>query len=117
MTAGIWNTTWDQGSVNYLQLTCKDPSGNPINLSGLTAKMQLRSLPDDPTAELTLSSANGDIVIQGAQGIINVTASSALTVNVSPGTYYYDLELTNPATNSVVRVIQGQIIMSAEVTR
>lgn len=117
MTAGIWNTTMDQGSMWYLQVTCNDPNGNPINLSGLTAKMQLRSLPDDPNIALTLSSANGDIIIQGAQGIVKITATSAQTVNVSAGPYYYDLELTNPANNSVIRVIQGQIVMSAEVTR
>jgi len=116
MSAGLWNTVLDQGSVWTLQLTCQDPSGNPINLSGLTAQMQLRSLPDDPDVALNLSSANGDIVIQGAQGIITVTASSTET-DISAGPYYYDLELTNPATNDRTRIVQGQIVVSAEVTR
>lgn len=106
----------DQGSVFYLQLTCQDPNGDPIDLSNLTAQMQLRSLPDDPNVALTLSTDNGSIVIQGVQGIIQVTASSTQT-NISAGPYYYDLELTNPANNSRIRVIQGQIVVSAEVTR
>jgi hypothetical protein len=117
MSAGIFNTVLDQGSVFSLQLTCEDPSSTPINLTGLTAEMQLRSLPDDSNAVLTLSSANGDIVIQGAQGIITVTASSTETEFISPGPYYYDLELTDPVTSLVTRVVQGQIVVSAEVTR
>ena len=117
MSAGIWNTVLDQGSVWSLQLTCEDPNGTPINLSGLTAEMQIRSLPEDSTVALTLSTANGDIVIQGAQGIITITATSTETEPISPGPYYYDLELTNPVTNLVTRVVQGQIVVSAEVTR
>jgi len=117
MTAGIWNTVLDQGSVFYLQLTCQDPQGDPIDLSNLTAEMQLRSLPDSTDVALTLSTANGNIVIQGPQGIIQITATSQETEPISPGPYYYDLELTNPANDFVTRIIQGQIVVSAEVTR
>lgn len=79
--------------------------------------MQLRSLPEDATKVLELSSANGDIVIQGAQGIIELTATSQQTGDVDAGPYYYDIELTNPSTNSVTRIVQGQIVVNAEVTR
>lgn len=117
MTAGVWNTIIDQGSMWTLQITYEDPNSTPINITGYTAEMQLRSLPSDLTPALTLSSANGDIVITGAQGIISITASSQQTGAVDEGTYYYDLEITDPVSNEVTRIIQGQVVVSAEVTR
>lgn len=117
MSAGYWNTVMDAGSVFALQLTCQDPNGDPINLTGLTCQMQLRSLPEDATEVLDLSTDNGDIVILGAQGIIQITATSQQTGAVNPGPYYYDIELTNPDTDSVTRIVQGQIVVNAEVTR
>lgn len=117
MTAGLWNTIIDQGSMWTLQVNYQDPNGAPINLTGYTAEMQLRSLPSDPTPALTLSTANGDITINGAQGIINITASSTETEAVDEGVYYYDLEVTDTVSNEVTRIIQGQIVVSAEVTR
>lgn len=117
MTAGIWNTVMDQGSVWYLQLDYQNPNGTPIDITGYTGKMQLRSLPEDTTVALTLSTANGAIVITGATGTINITATSAQTGSVDEGIYYYDVEITDTLTNEVTRIIQGQITVSAEVTR
>lgn len=117
MTAGIWNLVMDQGSVWTLQITYEDSNGNPINLTSCTAKMQLRSLPDDPNVALTLSSSNGSIVITPLTGIIAITATSQATGAVSTGPYYYDIEITDTVTNQVSRIMQGQIVVSAEVTR
>lgn len=117
MTAGIWNTIIDQGSLWTLQIEYQDPNGTPIDLTNTTAEMQLRSLPSDPNVALTLSSANGDIVITALTGIIDITATSQQTGAVDEGTYYYDLEITDTVTNQVTRIIQGQIVVSAEVTR
>lgn len=117
MSAGYFNTIMDQGSMFLLQLTCLDPSNNPIDLTGLECAMQLRSLPEDDSYVLDLTTQNGDIIISGAQGIIQITASSTQTGAVIPGPYYYDIILTNPANNSDTRIVQGQIEVNAEVTR
>jgi len=117
MTAGIYNAVMDQGSLWTLQVTYEDNTGTPINLTNTTAKMQLRSQPQDTVVALTLSSANGDIVITPLTGIISITATSAQTGAVDEGTYFYDLEITDTASGEDTRIIQGQIIVSAEVTR
>ena len=88
----------------------------PYDISGFTADMQLRSLPSDPTAVLTLTTENGGITITGAQGLIEVHATSTQTMNIDEGPYYYDIEITSPQ-GVVTRVAQGQAIVSAEVTR
>jgi hypothetical protein len=89
----------------------------PVNLSNCTAALQLRSLPNDPTAALTLTTANGGITITPLTGTIAISATAAQTRAIDEGYYYYDLEVTATATGVVTRIAQGQILVSAEITR
>jgi hypothetical protein len=86
-----------------------------VNITDYTAALQIRSLPQDATAVLSLTSASG-ITITGATGTIAVTATANQTGNIDEGPYYYDLEITSP-TGVVTRVAQGQVVVSAQVTR
>lgn len=115
MTAGIYNATIDQGAVWSVIFVYKDPSDNPIDLTGYTAAMQLRQSYDSAAADLTLSTANGGIAITGATGTITVTATDEQTGALTPGYYVYDLELTSGA--NVSRLVQGQITVAEQVTR
>jgi len=99
--------TYISGGVAYV----------PVNLSGCTAALQLRSLPNDPTAALTLTTANGGITLTALTGNIAVTATATQTRAIDEGYYYYDLEVTNTASDVVTRIAQGQILVSAEITR
>lgn len=87
----------------------------PVNITDYTAALQLRSLPSDPTAVLSLTTGSG-ITITGASGTIEVHATAAQTRAIDEGPYYYDLEITSD-TGVVTRVAQGQVVVSAEVTR
>jgi hypothetical protein len=87
----------------------------PVNITGYTAALQLRSLPSDATAVLSLTNGSG-ITITGSTGTIAVTATATQTGNIDEGPYYYDLEITSP-TGVVTRVAQGQVVVSAQVTR
>lgn len=89
----------------------------PVNLTGYTSALQLRSLPNDATAALTLTTENGGIAITALTGTIAVSATAAQTRAIDEGYYYYDLEITAPVTGVVTRVAQGQILVSAEITR
>jgi hypothetical protein len=99
--------TYISGGVAYV----------PVDLSGCTAALQLRSLPNDPTAALTLTTANGGITLTALTGNIAVTATATQTRAIDEGYYYYDLEVTATATGVVTRIAQGQILVSAEITR
>jgi hypothetical protein len=103
----------DQGSVFYVNLQYEDPDGNPINLSGNTARMQLRRS-FTTVAELTLTTGGGGIVITGATGNIAITISDEQTEALGSGFYVYDLELDNGGI--ITRLIQGQITVSPQVT-
>ena len=116
MTAGIYNFTIDQGSQYTTQIIWADSSGNPIDLTGYTAAMQLRFQAASPNpASLNLTSSNGGITITPLAGEMDILMTSAQTGALDPGFYVYDLEI---ALGSVVtRIIQGQITVSAQVTQ
>lgn len=116
MAAANYNTVIDQGADWYINFTYQDSSSIAINLTGYTAALQLRSLPADSTTALSLTSGSG-ITITGATGLIAVHATAAQTGAIDTGRYYYDLEITAPSTLIITRIIQGQITVSAQVTR
>jgi hypothetical protein len=116
--AGLYNVTIDQGADWFLDVTYEDPSGTPINLQSFTAALQLRSLPNSPSAALTLTTQNGGITITGNSGLVSIHATSEQTGAIDEGDYVYDLDITSPAPGTVVtRLIQGQAVVSAQVTR
>jgi|688.fasta_scaffold786987_2 hypothetical protein len=115
MTAGIYNFTLDQGSVWDLEIEYQDPDGDPINLTGFTARMQLRKDYNNATADLTLTTGGGGIVITGATGTIDISVTAAQTETLDPAFYVYDLELISGS--NISRLIQGQITVAEQVTR
>lgn len=89
----------------------------PVNLTGYTAALQIRSLPEDPTAVLSLATGgNGITIPTPTNGTVEVHATAAQTGAIIAGTYYYDIEITSQG-GIVYRLAQGQVVVSAEVTR
>lgn len=105
----------DQGATYSLALTYKDSNGTAINLTGYTAAMQIRTSYDSSTTVVSLTSSSG-IVITAATGLLTITITSIQTAALTPGTYVYDLEITS-GSGVVSRLIQGSVMVSAEVTR
>ena len=116
MTAGLYSFTIDQGAQYTTQIIWADSSGNPINLTGYTAAMQLRlqAASPDPSA-LNLTSSNGGITITPLAGEMDILMTTAQTGALNPGFYVYDLEIA--LSGVVTRIIQGQITVSAQVTQ
>ena len=52
--AVTFNTTIDQGADWFLNVIYKNPDGTPIDITGYTASMQMRTSPLAQTAVLTL---------------------------------------------------------------
>ena len=118
--ADAYNVVIDQGADWFFNVTYNNSNGTPVNITNYSAALQLRSYPDAPTAALSLTSAGGaGITITGATGLVAIHATATQTRAIDEGTYYYDLEITSPAspTAIVTRLIQGQAVVSAEVTR
>lgn len=113
--AVAYNIVIDQGADWFFNVTYDQPDGTPVNLTGYTAAMQLRSYPNAPQAVLTLTTDAG-ITIDAEAGTLALHATNEQTAAVDEGSYYYDLEITAPGTGVITRLIQGQAEVSAEVT-
>lgn len=115
MPAGTYNTVIDQGADWFLNFTYENPNGTPINITGYTAALQVRTSPLAKTAVLTLTTENGGLVISGNQGRIEAHATATQTSAITNGKYAYDLEITGSGV--VTRLVQGTIQVSPQVTR
>ena len=108
----------DQGADWFATFIYQDPSGNPINMTGYTAALQIRSYPADTTAVLTLTTENGGISIDDLAGMVEVHATAEQTGLIDEGFYVYDLEVKDVLNGGIVtRLVQGQAQIDAEVTR
>ena len=116
MTAGTHDITIEQGATFTLSLVWKDPTDVPYDLTGYTARMQVRKAFGTADPMLSLTSTDGDIVLGGVDGTIVVTASATATAAMDGNQGVYDLELVAPG-GAVTRLLQGVVEISLEVTR
>lgn len=90
--------------------------GANVNLTGYTARAQIRPTAASATTTLSLTTENGRITLGGAAGTITLTISATDTAAIAAGRYVYDLELVS-AGGIVTRLLQGVVTVSANVTR
>jgi hypothetical protein len=88
----------------------------PVDLTGYTARMQIRSNVTASAVLMELTVGNGRIIIDGPEGIIRLYVSHTDTTAITWKAGVFDLELVEPG-GDVVRLIQGTIRCSPEVTR
>lgn len=110
------NLKVSRGATFRHRFVWQDDKSRPINLTGYTAKLQIREQPISPEFEAELTTENGGIVLGGRLGTISLYLSSANTESLTSTKMVYDLKLR--ATNGDdIRLVQGQIVVSQEVTR
>lgn len=88
----------------------------PIDLTGCSARMQVRSSVDSADVLLELTTANGGIMLGGALGTIDLYVSDEDTTALGWTAGVYDLELEY-SNGEVVRRLFGSVYVSPEVTR
>ena len=115
MQPGSLDFLMPKGSTFSRTLTWKI-SGSAVNLTNYTARMQARASVTSATVVLDLTTANSKIVLGGTAGTITITVSAADTAAITQQSLAYDLELVS-AGGVVTRLIEGQIVLSPEVTR
>lgn len=126
MIAGIYNMTIEQGSTFSRLISIEqpdlvtDPTGNtfePFDLTGYTARMQIRRTLESVTPMLSLTTENGRIEINPGTATneieLSINAETTATLSTSG---IYDLEIIDPNGN-VSKVVRGDVTLVAEVTR
>lgn len=122
MAAGTHDIYMEQGSTLRVQFvygtsSLPDPVAvqTPYDLTGCTAKAQFREKYGMPVL-LELSTTNGDIVLGGPAGTIEMTASAEQTDSIAIKRGRWDLELTY-TNGDVKRILMGVLYNSLAVTR
>jgi len=113
MAAANYNLVIDQGSDYALQLNIKE-SGVAKNLTGYSARAHLR-----PTRTSTTLSASFTctVVAPATSGVVKMELPNSISSALSPGLYYYDLEVYTANDGIVKRLVQGEVNLTQEVTR
>ena len=131
MAAGKYNFVIEQGATTDFEVQYTDSSNNPVDLTGYTGRLQIRSTYAQDSGELYLtlsSSLNSDgtgLNFSGSNGstpptsgsigiYIAACTSSALTFNEA----LYDLEIYSGSASCpyTVRLLGGKVKLSKEVT-
>jgi hypothetical protein len=115
MALSTYDISADQGSDLDTLITYTNDVGTLINLTGCSARMQVRQFAGSSKPVLNLTSSSG-ITLGGAAGTIRILISAAALSLVPAGSYAYDIELVDTA-QVVLKIISGQFVVNAEVTR
>jgi len=113
--AGTYSTTIITGETFGRVITWQDSSGSPYDLTGFSARMQLRTK-SGGTLVKELNTTSGGIVLGGSAGTITVSISAADTAALTPQDMVYDLFVTS-GSGIVTRLLVGSIPVVKSVTQ
>jgi hypothetical protein len=127
MAAAKYSFVIEQGATLEFQLDWTDDTGNPIDLTGMHARMQVRPAVESSQIFLNLSSSLSDscgtgLNLSGSSGTnplssgsigVYVSAASSSLLNFNEA--YYDLEVVSGC--EVYRLLEGKVRLSKNVTR
>lgn len=115
MALSTYNISAEQGSDYQATVTYTDDGGDPVNLTGYSAQMQVRKFAGAAVPFLTLTNSTG-LAITAGTGTIVISISAAALALVPAGAYTYDLEIID-GSQKVTKLLQGDFDVDAEVTR
>lgn len=118
-------TIW-QGGTFGLTVVVKDANNAVRDLTGHTARMQIRSSYSSSSVAESLTTSNGEITVNATAGSLTLTLTAARTANITvdlnssskppKSMYVYDLELLD-SSNAVTKLLWGDVTVYGEVTR
>jgi len=115
MSTGKHNFTIKQGSTFRKPLQWI-AGGSPVDMTGWSARMQIRPEVDSEIVIVELTTENGGITIEPLEGKITLYISAESTAALSFEEAVYDIELEAPD-GFVTRIVEGKVKLSPEVTR
>jgi hypothetical protein len=103
--------TLEKGATFSSQITVKDDQGVEQNLTGYTARSQMRK------SYYATSKYDFTVVVSAPViGLITMSMTAANTSNITPGRYVYDVEIENNS-GDVTRIFEGIVTVLPNVTR
>tara|TARA_R110000868_G_scaffold395961_1_gene667980 strand:+ start:52 stop:444 length:393 start_codon:yes stop_codon:yes gene_type:complete len=130
MSAGKYSFTIEQGATLQFEIQYKDSNKIPVDLTSYNGRLQVRPTVGSSDVYLTLSSTlqsdNTGLNFSGSNGStplssgsIGIYVSAVTSSTLDFVNAYYDLEIYSGSGNSeyVVRLLEGKVTLSKEVTR
>lgn len=116
MPAGKLDLLIEKGATYHKTLIWEvgDP-GEPVDLTGYSARMQIRNTQGSMLLELTTSNARITLQPGGEAGRIDLLIEATDTEALAGSTAKYDLELVSGT--EVTRLVQGDVTLSPEITK
>ena len=113
--AGQKNWEVDQNTTFSFVIQYRTKSGDPIDLTGATAKMQVRDTKGGSKLAFTLTSPSGGITIDTATGKLNIRMTPTQTNKLYYPKSAYDIMLIE--SNGVkTKLVEGFLTLSRSVT-
>ena len=109
-----YNLKINQGATLRIPFSWKS-NGTAINLTGFTARMQIRKNVSSSAVIHELTTENGGIIL-GNNGTFLIYIPSSITEKFNFTTAVYDLEFVT-LQGDVIRLLEGVVQLSLEVTR
>lgn len=113
--AGQKNFEVDQNATFSFVVEYKDENENAIDLTGASAKMQVRDVKGGTKLAVTLTSPSGGIVINGSLGKVTVTLTPTQTNKLFYPKSVYDIMVVDSNANKI-KLLEGFITLSRSVT-
>ena len=103
----------DQGSTFLATIKLTNDDGSVMNVANCSFSSQMRKsyYSTNPTANINI------IITDGANGNITLTLDAANTANIRSGRYLYDIKMTDTGGNTTIRIIEGIMTVTPQVTK
>jgi len=105
------NLVIDQGTTYSVTINLSDENGDPLRLEGFRASSQLRKWYTSTNA------VNFDCSINTADGSVTLALDANQTSILTPQRYVYDVQLYDPAANTISRVLEGIATVTPQSTK
>jgi len=113
--AGQKNFEVDQNATFSFIVEYKDNNGAAIDLTGSSAKMQVRDTKGGSKLAFTLTSPSGGIIIDPALGKVTTKITPTQTNKLFYPKSSYDIMITDSNSNKI-KLLEGFITLSRSVT-
>jgi hypothetical protein len=116
MTATRLDISIEQGAKFERNILVKNNNGTVKDLTGYSARMQIRPTFASDTVLLEATTTNGLISINSPGGVVTISLTADVTTTLDWSVAVYDLEIYSSVTE-VIRILEGSASLSLEVTR
>lgn len=105
--------TAEQGATFKVQLSLKNDTGNGLNLAQYILTGQVKK----SYSSLNVAANLVCTFVDAPNGVLQLSIPYANTANVKSGRYVYDVKANNTSTGEIVRLIEGVMTFTPQVTR